>query len=82
MEDKDKLLIVKERIAKEGLTGDQAQAARKAGVTPTVVTTALKKERWDVLTKKERKAAMSLLRVLDERKEQEAEFEARIHESN
>lgn len=73
MEEKDLLQIIKERFEKEGVVGDKSEAARRVKVSTPNVANGLAKEKFSDLTKSEKKAIISLRKVLDERKMEEEE---------
>lgn len=78
MKEKDKLEIIKERFELEGMTGDQAEAARKAKLSPPNVTTGLARESWNKCTKSEKSVLIQLIKILDKRKEEEARLDAEL----
>ena len=69
----DELESIRKRRAEEHHYGDVRKACDKAGVTPPVFQSAIKKKLIDELTNKEILVIRSFLEVLDERKE-EKEF--------
>ena len=64
----DELEFVRNRRASECHYGDVRRACNKAGVTPPVFQSAIKKKRIDDLTTKEILVIRSFIEVLDERK--------------
>ena len=66
----DELEFVRNRRAVEHHYGDVKKACNKAGVTPPVFQSAIKKKRIDDLTDKELLVIRSFIEVLDERKEE------------
>jgi len=72
----DELEFVRNRRASEHHYGDVRKACNKAGVTPPVFQSAIKKKRIDDLTNKEILVIRTFLEVLDERK---AEKEALLN---
>ena len=64
----DELEFVRNRRATEHHYGDVRKACEKAGVTPPVFQSALKKKRIDDLTDKEMLVIHAFIAVLDERK--------------
>jgi len=66
----DELEFVRKRRLDEHHYGDVRKACDKAGVTPPVFQSAIKKKRIDDLTNKEMLVVRSFLEVLDERKEE------------
>ena len=69
----DELEFIRNRRAKEHHYGDVRKACNKAGVTPPVFQSAIKKKRFEDLTNKEMLVIRAFIDVLDERKE-EMEF--------
>ena len=66
----DELEFVRNRRTLEHHYGDVRKACNKAGVTPPVFQSAIRKKRIDDLTNKEILVIRSFLEVLDERKEE------------
>ena len=66
----DELESIRNRRAKEHHYGDVRKACERAGVTPPVFQSAIKKKRIDDLTDKEVSVVRSFIEVLDERKEE------------
>jgi len=66
----DELEFIRKRRVTEHHYGDVRKACNKAGVTPPVFQTAIKKKRIDDLTDKEMKVVRAFIEVLDERKEE------------
>ena len=66
----DELEFVRKRRATEHHYGDVRKACNKAGVTPPVFQSAIKKKRIEDLTNKEILVIRSFIEVLDERKEE------------
>jgi hypothetical protein len=66
----DELEFVRNRRATEHRYGDVKKACEKAGVTPPVFQSAIKKKCIDDLTDKEIMVLRSFLEVLDERREE------------
>jgi hypothetical protein len=64
----DELELIRNRRATEHHYGDVRKACDKAGVTPPVFQSAIKKKRIDDLTDKEILVIRSFIEVLDERK--------------
>jgi len=66
----DELESIRKRREVEHQYGDVKKACDKAGVTPPVFQSAIKKKRIDDLTDKEISVVLAFLEVLDERKEE------------
>jgi len=66
----DELEFVRNRRASEHHYGDVRKACNKAGVTPPVFQSAIKKMKIDDLTDKEIKVVRAFIEVLDERKQE------------
>jgi len=66
----DELEFIRNRRAAEHHYGDVRKACIKAGVTPPVFQSAIRKKRIDDLTDKEILVIRSFIEVLDERKEE------------
>ena len=66
----DELEFIRKRRVEEHHYGDVRKACNKAGVTPPVFQSAIKKKLIDDLTNKEMLVIRSFLEVLDERKEE------------
>lgn len=66
----DELEYVRNRRATEHHYGDVKKACERAGVTPPVFQSAIKKRRIDDLTDKEMLVIRAFVEVLDERKEE------------
>jgi len=66
----DELEYVRNRRASEHHYGDVRTACNKAGVTPPVFQSAIKKKKIDDLTDKEIKVVRAFIEVLDERKQE------------
>ena len=66
----DELEFVRNRRASEHHYGDVRKACNKAGVTPPVFQSAIRKKRIDDLTDKEIKVVRAFIEVLDERKQE------------
>ena len=66
----DELEFIRKRRAEEHHYGDVRKACNKAGVTPPVFQSAIKKKLIDDLTNKEMLVIRSFLEVLDERREE------------
>jgi len=66
----DELEFIRKRRAAEHHYGDVRKACDKAGVTPPVFQSAIKKKSIDDLTDKEMLVVRSFIEVLDERKEE------------
>jgi hypothetical protein len=66
----DELEFVRKRRTEEHHYGDVRKACNKAGVTPPVFQSAIRKKLIDDLTNKEMLVIRSFLEVLDERKEE------------
>jgi len=64
----DELESIRNRRATEHHYGDVRKACEKAGVTPPVFQSAIKKKRIDELTDKEIIVIRAFIEVLDERK--------------
>ena len=64
----DELELIRNRRAVEHHYGDVRKACNKAGVTPPVFQSAIRKKRIDDLTNKEMLVIRSFIEVLDERK--------------
>ncbi|QIK58769.1 hypothetical protein G7050_02500 [Dysgonomonas sp. HDW5A] len=80
MEEKDKLQIIKERFKAEGLDGDLAEVARKAKTSSPTILRALEKEKYkDIKSKKQIKGLRVLVKILNDRKKEEAVFETELH---
>lgn len=79
MSEKDKLQIIKDRYKMEGKRNDQAKAAKMARVTPPNLSTGLSKDKWKDLTESERKGVMKLIKILNQRKKENAEFETQLN---
>ena len=79
MEEKDKLQIIKERFKAEGLDGDLAEIARKANTTSPTILRALEKEKYkDIKSKKQIKGLRVLIKLLNNRKKEEAELDKEL----
>lgn len=80
MEEKDKLQIIKERFKAEGLDGDLAEAARKAKTSSPTILRALEKSMYkDIKSKTQLRGLRSLVKILNDRKKEEAVFETELH---
>ena len=66
----DELEFIRKRREEEHHYGDVRKACNKAGVTPPVFQSAIKKKLIDDLTNKEMLVIRSFIEVLDERKEE------------
>jgi len=66
----DELEFIRNRRSTEHHYGDVRKACEKAGVTPPVFQSAIKKKRIDDLTDKEISVIRAFIAVLDERKEE------------
>jgi len=66
----DELEFIRNRRATEHHYGDVREACERAGVTPPVFQSAIRKKSIDDLTNKEMLVVRSFLDVLDERKEE------------
>ena len=66
----DELEFIRNRRAVEHHYGDVRKACDKAGVTPPVFQSAIKKKRIDDLTDKEILVIRSFIEILDDRKEE------------
>ena len=66
----DELEFIRKRRATEHHYGDVKKACEKAGVTPPVFQSAIRKKRIDDLTDKEILVVRAFIAVLDERKEE------------
>lgn len=72
-EEKDKLVILRERFEREGKNGDLSEAARMAKVSAPNTSTGLARNKWDDLKKAERKSLIQLYKILNKRKAEELE---------
>lgn len=80
MEEKDKLEIIKERFEAEGLDGDLAEAARKAKTSSPTILRALEKEKYkDIKSKTQIRGLRCLIKILNDHKKEEVEFEKELH---
>ena len=66
----DELEFVRNRRTSEHHYGDVRKACNRAGVTPPVFQSAIKKKKIDDLTDKEIKVVRAFIEVLDERKQE------------
>lgn len=64
----DELSTIKKRREEEHKFGDVKKACEKAGVSPTIFQSALKKTRINDLTDKEMIVIKAFIEILDERK--------------
>ena len=74
----DELEFVRNRRTTEHHYGDVRKACDKAGVTPPVFQSAIKKKRIDDLTDKEILVVRAFVEVLDERKEEKETLKNRL----
>jgi len=74
----NELEIIRNRRASEHHYGDVKKACLKAGVTPPVFQSALKKKAIDELTDKEISVIRCFIHVLDERKAEKDVFKSKF----